>query len=115
MKLFGIGEKTTVLDADGEPLSLPEDCQEKIIGSESTDTFASNFDYTHDEGIAEQMKIEPCCSKYAGWNFNALICWSKSMELYLAEVWQYRAHVETFCAPTVPKLMKLISDKYGRK
>lgn len=73
----------------------------------------SNYDGSIDREVETQLRETPnrFTADYPGWNFHARV-WFDG-ESFHGRVKQYHVHVATATAPTLEKLMEVISDRYG--
>ena len=89
-------------------LRLPETYTEYIGNA-----LISNLNGVIDKDIEEAIVGKALFSRYAAWNFNALIWWDDKIGFWCGEVWQFRKYQATFLAETLEALAAEIDQLFG--
>jgi len=82
-------------------------CNEELPKSSNT---MSNFDLSIDDGMENDLK-NGMRSEHCGWNFYGLV-WFEDGKFH-EMVKQYRHHVATISADSLPELMESVNSQFG--
>ena len=72
-----------------------------------------NLDRSIDAELEGALKSGKYYGKHSAWDFNGDV-WYQDGKFY-EEVWIYRRPYATYCADTLPELMRFVNDKHGWK
>jgi len=74
----------------------------------------SNLGGQIEPGAEELLKEHPMeAAQHSAWNFCGYVWWDPDWELFIEEVWVYKAPQERFAAETLSDLQEEVNYKYG--
>ena len=84
------------------PWSRLEKCESGCI---------SNFDFTADEGVEDELRTGKCWSEYTAYDFYGYV-WFKDNR-FKCNVWRYGMSREVIEGETILEMMHAVSRNYG--